>query len=970
MRPSLRRPASLLPALLFVVLCTAPAAAQKFFPDDPLDRELTPLPAIDPGKRNLSLLLETAAATFGNPGERHPAQGVIAAQGVNSLGEVLDGAWYVNRHGRTRLSLDELRRGAGDAAPPSTDGAWRVLLIRSQSARPTIVFRDSQNDTYLLRFDPASAPELATGADMVASRFFHALGYWVPETYLVSFERSQLAIETNASDITSIGQMRNLLPADIDRLLEPVARRRDGTYRAVALRLPREVVSLLGPFQMFGTRSDDPNDLVPHEHRRELRGLQVFSAWLNHTRMDPLHTIDVVVEPAGEPRHVRHYLFDFMGALGSGITGPKAAWEGREPLYGQNTTIRNIAGLGLYSPAWMRADYPQIPSVGRFDSKTFEPDTWTPVYDVAPFANRLPDDTFWAARQVMAFTDDEIRAIAQVAQYSDPRAAQWIADCLIERRDKIGHAYFSRVLPLDNFATSGDRLTFLDRGRQSGIVPTGSYRFEWWLFDNKAGMPAKAIGGASLEPLVPSGALNAPQGTYVMARVTAEGGAPGLTVNVYLRSEPSGLRIVGLDHEWPNRTLVEPRVIEAPRINRYATLEPERQNLFVTYVRTLNARTGQTLSPAERFRQLPVSEQTTFDGVTHALMRSSLTDERGQALGRVLDLVTGLDRIAGAQSGRGGDQQFRLYVTLRPGARDTLERSREFVRSHENTVYHAGYPHSYRLADSVPSIQFSLAQDGLSADVDVDYRASKAPQALFNGHLTSSNSDVRAGDNAKRHGKRWNGFANWWSDVFGAVPFAEAGARTAGPFGVAPGRVAVSLPPDRPLGASIPKVEDAVQEFFTDWLIRRNYREAEAFFAPDVYACVADSLDMNPRSSPDRLRQAGLELLRKTAEQWGQLRDLGEAMTPILPWNPAIRIVKHAFEPDFAIVEAPSELGAQYECGATPPKNFVPSATPEYGNFYGALIQVMHDGEPSGALVFVWRRVQGEWRLVSYRPIE
>jgi hypothetical protein len=110
--------------------------------------------------------------------------------------------------------------------------------------------------------------------------------------------------------------------------------------------------------------------------------------------------------------------------------------------------------------------------------------------------------------------------------------------------------------------------------------------------------------------------------------------------------------------------------------------------------------------------------------------------------------VAGLDRISGEQVGRAGDQQFRIYVTLRPNARDVLIRSREFVRSQENTAFHAGYPHSYRLGSGAPSIQFSVAEDGLSADIDVDYRTSKAPQSWFNGHMTSSNSDVRAGDNA------------------------------------------------------------------------------------------------------------------------------------------------------------------------------------------------------------------------------
>ena len=83
-----------------------------------------------------------------------------------------------------------------------------------------------------------------------------------------------------------------------------------------------------------------------------------------------------------------------------------------------------------------------------------------------------------------------------------------------------------------------------------------------------------------------------------------------------------------------------------------------------------------------------------------------------------------------------------------------------------------------------------------------------------------------------------------------------------------------------------------------------------------------------------------------------------------------MRVLKQAFEQDFTIVEAPTELGALYECGATPPKNFVPSTTPEFGKYYGALLQVIHEGRPGGTITFVWRRVNNDWRLVSYRVVE
>jgi hypothetical protein len=40
---------------------------------------------------------------------------------------------------------------------------------------------------------------------------------------------------------------------------------------------------------------------------------------------------------------------------------------------------------------------------------------------------------------------------------------------------------------------------------------------------------------------------------------------------------------------------------------------------------------------------------------------------------------------------------------------------------------------------------------------------------------------------------------------------------------------ATPLPPDRPSGAAPERIEDAAQEFLTDWLVRRQYDQAPEF---------------------------------------------------------------------------------------------------------------------------------------------
>ena len=193
---------AVLPVLLVVaaVLAAPPALAQKFYPDDPLTAEPPPYPTFDPQARALSGILELVSNTVGHPGERHPDNGVIESGGVNTMGEVLDGPWFVNRHAARRLMREELMRGVGTDHAPMADGPWRVLSVKPYGVRPGILLADGRDALYLLIFDPPDNLEMSTGAQMVSSRIAHAIGYHVAESYIVTFERGKLVVGEGGRD--------------------------------------------------------------------------------------------------------------------------------------------------------------------------------------------------------------------------------------------------------------------------------------------------------------------------------------------------------------------------------------------------------------------------------------------------------------------------------------------------------------------------------------------------------------------------------------------------------------------------------------------------------------------------------------------------------------------------------------------------------------------------------------------------
>lgn len=523
-----------------LTILAAPAFAQtkgtKFYPDDPLLKEPAPRPVQAVASRHIDDMYDFLYNSFATPRHAGAAtrSGPRRALDVNTLGDVPASDWYAHRHYYRRMSIQELQRGPGNSTPPARGGTWRIISAKSDGVTPGFAIEDEHHNRYLLKFDRPEYTELASAADVIGSKIFYALGYETPENYIVRFRREQFCVGEGVTWRDPSGKRRPLTESVIDGLLKGQPKLPDGSYRALASRwLPGK---LAGPFCYEGMRTDDPNDTIPHEDRRFLRGLRVFAAWLNHHDTRSINTMDSLVEQNGVTR-LRHYLLDFGSILGSDGAGPKPPWSGHQHTIENKAAAVQMITLGLYVPRWARAEYPQITGVGLFDGSSFDPLEWKPNYPNPAFLRMDDQDAFWAAKQVAAFTDDEIRALVATGEYSDPRAAEWIADCLIQRRDKIANAWFSRVLPVDKFRVVDGKLEFDKLAARSG-----EYLIRWstWKGD---GDPAllRAATGSRLPDFGSAPYLIA---TVQWAGAKTERQGP---VTVYLRRSPYGAAVVGVD---------------------------------------------------------------------------------------------------------------------------------------------------------------------------------------------------------------------------------------------------------------------------------------------------------------------------------------------------------------------------------------------------------------------------------------
>jgi hypothetical protein len=374
----------------------------------------------------------------------------------------------------------------------------------------------------------------------------------------MDLDLSRLQIAEGAVFRTENGYKHPIQQTDVEHWMKDAPRKADGTIRVVASRfIPGRVV---GQYRYYGTRPDDPNDVFPHERRRELRGLRVFSAWLNHDDARSLNSLDTYMEVNG--RHqIRHYFQDFGSTLGSGSTSAQQPRGGYEYLLEKGEILKGMAGFGLYRPEWSNVEYPDIPSLGNYEADLFEPEKWKTEYPNPAFLRLDAADAFWAARIVARFDDETLRAIVKTGKLSDPKAEAYLLETMIRRRDKVVRHWIVQTNPLDDIhavqGASGWELRFDNAAIRVGAAKAGAtYEVRWSALDNlknsevPAGEALALDGTRAAVPEAAWGPADDAGDRYAVADIfTRHPDFPkwNKPVRVSLRSHDGRVEVVGID---------------------------------------------------------------------------------------------------------------------------------------------------------------------------------------------------------------------------------------------------------------------------------------------------------------------------------------------------------------------------------------------------------------------------------------
>jgi hypothetical protein len=452
---------------------------------------------------------------------------------VNSVDEVPDSSWFVNRIGKKGLSVEELVRGSCEGPgldPNAPDGTWVIDQGKPNGANPGFRVKVEGAGKFMLKADLSDQPERATAATSIASRLYYAAGWWAPCDTVVYFRPSILKLKPGLKSTDNSGVSRDFNQAALDEVLGKAAKR-GGLVRMVASQwLPGRAV---GPFRYEGTRSDDPNDVVPHEDRRDLRGARVIAAWLNHFDSREQNTMDTWMsvdkeDKEASPGHVRHWYIDLGDCFGS-----EWDWDDISKRLGHAYYLdlgymaEDFLTLGVIERPWDRAKRSAEGDIfGYFTARDFKPDIWRGGYPNPAFARMSEADGAWFARILARFTPAHVEAAVRVGDFTERKHTAFLTEQLLVRQRRILSRYLGQLSPIADARVGGQTdLCGVDLARLRAVAPESSFRYAARMF---AG-----------EGLAPKGSLSARPGAdgevcVSLPHVAGDGGAPDDAASRYV----------------------------------------------------------------------------------------------------------------------------------------------------------------------------------------------------------------------------------------------------------------------------------------------------------------------------------------------------------------------------------------------------------------------------------------------------
>ncbi|HEY1557765.1 MAG TPA: hypothetical protein VGF94_23195 [Kofleriaceae bacterium] len=420
------------------------------------------------------------------------------AANVNSLDEVPDSAWFTNRTGADdRSALGACSRDDFLPAPDRVAaGAWKVDHGKDNGS--TLGFRVVIDGVkYLLKADDRDMPERASAAAVIGTAIYRAIGFNTTCEQVIDVRAQQFAVAPGLSTIDNTGSRTRFDEAALAHVLASSTRLPDGSTRMQASKWLDGYA--IGAFRYVGTRDDDPNDIIPHEDRRELRGSRVLAAWLDHWDAREQNSMDVwLASDAGRPRsspgYVRHFILDTSDVFGGHVEiAALSSRLGHSYTFDPADIALDLVTFGVLERPWDRAGIePGRERFGYFSARDFDPDRWKPLYPNPAFLRMTERDAAWMARIIARFSPDDIRRFVDAGKLSRADDAAYLTRILVARQHLVLARYFARLSPLGDIHRAADgRICATDFARLRGVFPRFAYTI------------AERAGAAASAPLAP-----------------------------------------------------------------------------------------------------------------------------------------------------------------------------------------------------------------------------------------------------------------------------------------------------------------------------------------------------------------------------------------------------------------------------------------------------------------------------------